>query len=182
MKSILALDVSGKCTGWAFGLPNERPISGIVKWKRKDDTDDEIFARALTWLHHQMRFHSPQIVAIEAPIKSSGFGGTNAASQGMLIGLQGVLRAVVKRNIPGVADLIDVRTARKTFTGRGTYPAGEAKAIVQAEVIRRGFLTPEEAQGDRCDAICLWTHKAAEQNPQLKYAEAIKARPALMEA
>lgn len=174
MKSILALDVAGSVTGWAFGFPNDRPLSGIVEWKRPGDTDDEIFARALTWLHQEMRFHSPQIVAIEAPIKSSGFGGTNVASQGMLIGLQGVLRAVVKRNIPGVADLIDVRTARKTFTGRGTYPAGEAKAIVQAEVIRRGFLTPDEAQPDRCDAICLWTHMAAQQNPDLDYKRAVR--------
>lgn len=169
MKSILALDVSGKCTGWAFGLPGDKPISGIVQWKRDGDTDDEIFARGLTWLHQQMRVHSPQIVAIEAPIKSSGFGATNAASQGMLIGLQGVLRAVVKRNIPGVADLIDVRTARKTFTGRGTYASGEAKAAVQAEVLRRGILDMADLQEDRCDAICLFYHMAAQQLPELKF-------------
>lgn len=38
------------------------------------------------------------------------------------------------------------------------------------------------AQPDRCDALALWCHMAAQQNPELDYRRASKARPALMEA
>jgi hypothetical protein len=169
MKSILALDVSGKCTGWCFGIPGQPPRSGTVEWKRDGDTEDEVFMRGLTWLNDTMRVMLPDIVAIEAPIKASGGGHTSPASQTMLIGLQAVLRAVVKARLPGRAHLISSSTARKTFCGRGTFPSGEAKDAVMAEVLRRGWLPMEELQGDRCDAICLWTHMAAQQLPELAF-------------
>lgn len=182
MQSILALDVSGKVTGWAFGLPTEKPISGFEPWKREGDTEDEVFRRGMIWLFRQMDFLKPSIVAIEAPIKASGGGFTNAASQSMLLGLQGALRAVVKSKIPGRAQLVASSTARKTFIGKGGNFGCDPKILVQAEVIRRGWLPQEDAQPDRCDALCLWGHMAAEQNPDLDYRKAIKARPALMEA
>lgn len=182
MQSILALDVSSTITGWAFGLPNEKPISGIDRWKRAGDTEDEVFRRGMVWLHRQIGVLRPAIVAIEAPIKASGGGFTNPASQTMLLGLQGVLRAVVKSTLPGRAHLIGSATARKTFTGRGTYGSGEAKIAVQAEVVRRGWLSLEDAQPDRCDALCLWAHMAAQQNPDLEFRRAAKMRPAAMEA
>lgn len=169
MKSVLALDVSGKCTGWCFGTPGQMPVSGTVAWKRDGDTEDEVFMRALTWLNDQMRVLSPEIVAIEAPIKASGGGNTNPASQTMLIGLQAVLRAVVKARLPGRAVLVAASTARKTFTGKGVYEKGAAKDAVMAEVARRGFLDVADLQPDRCDAICLWTHLAAQQLPALAF-------------
>lgn len=175
LKSILALDVSARMTGWAYGFPGDRPTSGYVSWQREGDTEDEVFRRALVWLNTNMAAMSPEIVAIEAPIKASGFGQTNAASQAMLIGLQGVLRAVVKARLPGRALLVASATARKTFTGRGTFPGGEAKAAVQAEVLRRGWLEAGELQPDRCDALCLWCHMAAQQLPELEFHKSKKA-------
>ena len=74
MQSILALDVSGKVTGWAFGFPTDKPISGFEPWKREGDTEDEVFRRGMIWLFRQMDFLKPSIVAIEAPIKTSGGG------------------------------------------------------------------------------------------------------------
>ena len=170
MQSILALDVSGKCTGWAFGLPGDKPISGTTEFRREGDTEDEIFMRGMVWLTRQMTVLNPGIVAIEAPIKSSGGGGTNPASQAMLIGLQGALRAVVKAKLPGRAVLVASQTARKTFTGRGVYPKGTAKEAIQAEVLRRGWLELEDLQNDRCDALCLWGHMADLQIRQRKAA------------
>lgn len=180
--SILALDVSGKMTGWAFGLPTEKPISGFEPWKREGDTEDDIFRTGMIWLHRQMAVLNPAIVAIEAPIKTSGGGFTNSASQAMLLGLQGVLRGVVKSKLPGRAHLIASSTARKTFIGKGGNFGGDPKTLVQAEVVRRGWLSIGDAQPDRCDALALWCHMAAQQNPELDYRKAIKARPALMEA
>jgi len=175
MHAILALDVSASITGWAYGFPGDLPTSGYVSWRRDGDTEDDVFRRGANWLHMQMMAMSPGIVAIEAPIKASGFGQTNAASQAMLIGLQGVLRYVVKAKLPGRAVLVASATARKTFTGRGPFPGGEAKAAVQAEVLRRGWLEADELQPDRCDALCLWAHMAAQQLPELEFHKSKKA-------
>lgn len=169
MRSILALDVSGKCTGWAFGLPGDRPISGIVQWRREGDTEDEVFRAGGVWLTKQMAALQPEIVAIEAPIKRSGGGYTSPASQTMLLGLQGVLRFVVKAKLPGVAHLVASSTARKTFLGKGGNFDGDVKYLVQQECLRRGFIAPEDLQGDRCDALALWTHMAAQQMRELAF-------------
>ncbi len=169
MKSILALDVSARCTGWCFGTPGAVPVSGIVRWGGEGVTEDEVFRKGLIWLTQHMSVMTPDLVAIEAPIKASGGGFTNAASQAMLLGLQGVLRAVVKAKLPGAAHLVASSTVRKTFLGKGGHFDGEVKDLVMAEAIRRGFITVEDAQPDRCDAIALWTHMAAQQLPELAF-------------
>lgn len=169
MRSVLALDVSKSNLGWACGLPSDDPISGVEPLGREGDTEDEVFCRGLIWLNRQMGLLAPAIVAIEAPIKSSGIGNTNPASQAMLIGLQGVLRAVVKAKLPGRALLIAYSTARKTFTGKGTYAKGEAKDAVMRECVHRGWLTLENMQPDRADALCLWAHVASLQLPDLAF-------------
>lgn len=168
MKSILALDVSSVATGWAYGLPGDRPTSGMIRFADKGATEDEVWYAALKWLNLQLAAMSPDIVAMEAPFFSSGAGGqTNAKTMSMLLGLQAVLRTVVKARMPGRAQLIASSSARKTFTGRGVYPAGEAKPAVQAEVVRRDWLHRDDMQPDRADALCLWCHVAAQQLPAL---------------
>src|SRR5690606_4804198 len=102
-------------------------------------------------------------------IKASGGGNTNPASQAMLLGLQGALRGVVVLKLPTPAVLVSSATARKTFTGRGTYPSGEAKDAVMAECRRRGWLDLDTLQPDRADAVCLWAHMAAQQIPMLAH-------------
>jgi Holliday junction resolvasome RuvABC endonuclease subunit len=174
MKSILALDVSKTGCGFGFGSPDAQPVSGVEVLYREGWSDDRVFARGIVWLTQLMTVMRPEIVAIEAPIKSSGGGHTNPASQGMLLGLQGALRGVVYAKLGREADLIDVRTARKTVTGRGTYASGEAKRAVQVEIARRGWLSIEDMQADRADALCLWGHIAAEQLPSLKHSKAPK--------
>lgn len=175
LKSILALDVSGRLTGWSYGFPDDKPTSGYVQWRREGDTEDEVFVRALKWLNSQIVAMSPEIVAIEAPIKRSGGGFTNSQSQAMLIGLQGVLRAVVKARLPGRAVLVASSTVRKTFIGKGGNFDGDPKQLVQAECVARGFIAPEDVQGDRCDAIALWTHMAAQQLPFLAHGKPAKS-------
>lgn len=177
MKSVLALDVSSSATGWAFGWPDAAPDSGVFRFK--GETEDEIWVSALKWLNTTMTVLAPEIVAIEAPIMSSSpRGGSNPKTQMVLLGLQAVLRAVVKARVPGAAMLVNVSTARKAFTGRGTYPSGEAKAAVQAECIRRGWLDYEQMQADRADALCVWACAAAQQNSALQFSKANSRRAA----
>ena len=172
MKSILALDISKSACGWAYGFPDMVPTSGVTPFGKNTTTDDEVWRNALVWMNDQITVLSPQIVAIEAPIMSSapGQGGfTNPQSQAVLWGLQAVIRTVVKARLPGAAMLVNVASARKVFTGRGTYGKGEAKDAVQQEAIRRGWLSLTNVQADRADALCVWTYAAAQQLPSLAF-------------
>jgi hypothetical protein len=179
VKSILALDVSSTATGWAFGYPDARPTSGVTRFADKGATEDEVWFGALRWMNTQLAVLNPDIVAMEAPFFSSAAGGqSNPKTMSMLLGLQAVLRTVVKARMPGRALLVASSSARKTFTGRGVYPAGEAKAAVQRECVARGWIDKADIQPDRCDALCLWGHVAAQQVPALIHgADASKVIP-----
>ncbi len=179
MRSILALDVSKTACGWAYGLPGDKPLSGVTTFGGNTATDDEVWRNGMVWLNERMAFFKPDIVAIEAAIMSSapGQGGfTNPYSQALLLGLQAVLRTVVKARLPGAAVLVAPSTARKTFCGRGQFAKGEAKPAVQQEAVRRGWLDHVSLDPDKADALCLWCHVAAQQLPDLAFNP--KRRPA----
>ena len=169
MHSILALDVSKSACGWAFGLPGDKPLSGVQQIGKPDATEDEVWRNGMVWLSQQMAALNPDEVAIEAAILSSGGGFTNPQSQALLLGLQAVMRTVVKARLPGRAVMVASSSARKTLTGRGTYPSGEAKDAVQGECLRRGWLDADTLQADRADALAVWCHQAALQVPELKF-------------
>lgn len=172
MRSILALDVSKSACGWAFGFPGDVPTSGIVRFGAPGGTEDEAWVDALKWANLNIAVMAPDIVAIEAAILSSapGQGGfTNPQSQMTLWGLQAVLRTVVKARLPGRAQLVNVASARKLFTGKGQYRKGEAKAAVQDECMRRGWLDAVSMSPDRADALCVWCFAAARQRPELAF-------------
>jgi RNase H-fold protein (predicted Holliday junction resolvase) len=167
--SILALDVSARACGWAFGLPGDKPASGVERFTRDGDTPDEAFVRAVVWLTSQMTVLAPAIVAIEAPILTSGGGFTNPHTADLLQGIIHCFRLAVKAKMPGRAQLIAASTVRKTFTGKGAYAKGEAKDAVMAECLRRGWLDAETVQPDKADALALWGHMAAQQLPELAF-------------
>lgn len=169
MHSILAIDISKTGCGWTFGLPTDVPIGGVESFGDTDDTPDEVFLRGGTWLGRQIIGLSPAIIALESAIVSSGGGFTNPQTNELLIGLQSVFRFVVKAKRPGRAHLIAASTARKTMTGRGTYATGEAKLAVQAECLRRGWLTLETLEENRADSLAVWCHMAAQQLPELAF-------------
>jgi hypothetical protein len=169
-KSVLALDVSSVSTGWAFGPVWQRPASGQHRFAPKNSLDDEIWFAALIWMTDQMNVLNPDVVAIEAAIMASsidedGRPKTNPHTQGLLWGLQSVLRTVVKAKRPGVAKLINVASARKFFTGKGTYPKGQAKPAVKRRAIELGWLTKDDATEDRADACCIWAKACADIDP-----------------
>lgn len=169
MKSILALDVSKSACGWAFGLPGDKPLSGVEQIGRPDATEDEVWRNGMVWLNDMITVHKPDEVAIEAAILSSGGGFTNPQSQALLLGLQAVMRTVIKARMPGRAVMVASSTARKVLTGRGTFPASEAKIAVQQECVRRGWLTLESMQPDKADALAVWCARAAVQLPELAF-------------
>jgi len=170
MKSVLALDVSSVATGWAFGRIGEKPSTGVVRFAPKGALDDEIWFAALKWMSEAIATMNPDVVAIEAAIMTSNFDEdgrpkTNPHTQGLLWGLQAVIRTVVKAKRPGVAKLIHVSTARKLFTGKGNYPKGQAKPAVRRRAIELGWLTPETATDDKADACCIFAKACADLDP-----------------
>lgn len=179
MTSILALDVA-TVTGFAFGsLAGGRPtVSGHTRFGAVGEDDARVWKKSLIWLSQQIGVLSPDVVAIEAPITSaSPAGGSNAATMGRLIGLQAVLRTVVEIKLPVSAKLIHVQSARKLFIGAGNLPGAEAKKRVQARCIELGWLSAEDAQPDRCDAMCVWAKAAADLDPTFALSLKFTGRP-----
>ncbi|MDR3473369.1 MAG: hypothetical protein P4M09_17045 [Devosia sp.] len=169
-KSVLALDVSSVSTGWAFGRVGEKPLAGMVRFAPKGALDDEIWLAAMRWLTDRMNVLNPDVVAIEAAIMTSNFDEegrpkTNPRTQGLLWGLQSILRTVVKAKKPSPAKLVNVSSARKLFTGKGTYPKGQAKPAVKRRAIELGWLTPEDATEDKADACCIFAKACADIDP-----------------
>jgi hypothetical protein len=177
MESILALDVSKTATAFAFGRPDQVPVTGLQSFVQT--MPDAVWLKASAWISEQLKVFAPDIVAIEAKIMSTGNAGmhTNAATQEVLWGLQTIFRTFVLAKLGKPALLIPSSTARKVLTGRGTYPTGEAKPAVQAECLRRGWLTLETMQGDKADALAVWCAVAADQIPMLAHGRAPKAKP-----
>ena len=165
MKSLLALDVSSVATGWAFGRIGETPRAGVQRFAPKGALPDEIWFAALKWMTATMDAFDPDVVAIEAPILTTGGEGsgfTNAHTQGVLWGLQAVIRTVVKAKRPSPAKLINVASARKFFTGHGRFPKDQAKPAVKRRCIELGWLTEEDATYDKADALCVWAKAAGD--------------------
>lgn len=170
MKSVLALDISKSSTGYAWGFPNEAPRSGSVRFGTPHHSEAEVGAKALVWFTKTMPElvgYVPEIVAIEAAWE--GNGDRSAHTSTVLLGLQFLIQSVAFLKVHRVPMLVNVATARKSLTGRGTYPKGAAKDAVQAECIRRGWLSLENVQADRADAIAVWCHVAAQQDKSLEF-------------
>jgi hypothetical protein len=170
MKSILALDLSKTSTGYAFGLPNEVPRSGSVQFGTPQHTAADVGAKALVWLTRDMPVivgGIPDIVAIEAAWE--GNGGHSAHTSSILLGLQFLVQAVALLKTGAQPRLIKVGDARKVFTGKYRYAAGEAKPAVQQRCLDLGWLDYETLQADRADALAIWCAVASEQVPSLAF-------------
>lgn len=176
MLSILALDVSKAATAFAFGRPDQVPVTGLQSFVAS--SSDSTWLKASSWISETLKVFRPDIVAIEAKIMSTGNAGmhTNAATQEVLWGLQTIFRTFTLAKLGKPALLVPASSARKTLTGKGTYAKGEAKDAVQAECLARGWLTIETMQADKADALAVFCHVAAEQIPMLAHGRAPKAK------
>lgn len=174
---ILALDLSKSQTGYAYGRPDETPRSGSVQFGKAANTEAEVGAKALVWFNTDMPIivgGIPDVVAIEAAWE--GHGGHSAHTSAVLLGLQFMMQGVALLKTRRQPRLIKVGDARRTFTGRYRYAAGEAKPAVQARCVELGWLDADTLQADRADALCIWAAVAAETNPSLAFNQSSKRR------
>lgn len=167
MRQLLALDLA-TTTGWAFGSVERggRPrLANTIRFTGKGACDEDVWFEALKWLIDQMNVLGPDVVAIEAPIMSaSTHGGSNTKTLMRLIGLQAVLRTVVRAKKPNLARLIHVQSARKFFIGHGNLPGAQAKLRIKERCIQLGWADADTGF-DTTDAMCVWAKAAGELDP-----------------
>lgn len=161
-RTILALDVA-TVTGWAFGPIGDPEQCNAVRFGPKHGTDEDCWYDALKFVNGKLDDLKPDIVAIEAPPNSLTMGGqTNLATMGRLLGLQAVIRTVVRARRPSLARLIHLQAARKFFISHGNLPGAEAKARVRRRCIELGWLTEDNATYDKADALCVFAKASAD--------------------
>ncbi len=166
-RKILALDISKKATAWAVGNAGEKPVVGVVSFNKYGrDTkavDDDVWWAAFLWAKDLMQTHRPDVAYIEAPMQRVGTdeAGRQVSSAKTILTLwamQTAIRLPIRAILGSPAVIVWPSTARKSFTGRGTYPEGQAKDVVRAHAIRLGWLTEENATEDKADACCVFGH------------------------
>lgn len=145
---ILALDIAST-TGWAEGLPGERPVCGSIKFKGKQH---DRMAEMLIFLGNRLSAFRYRMVIFESPLDPRWMGkATNFATTRLLLGLFGVAEAVAIRtgHTPREASVSDVRLHML-----GCRPkAADAKAMVMGKARELGF---PDVGHDAADALMLW--------------------------
>jgi hypothetical protein len=170
---VLALDVSKRATGWAFGPVGSKPESGELRFAPPSSSDDVVWFEAFKWANEQMTSREPDLVAIEAAIPTTNMSDddgnpvTDAKTHDVLVGLQAAIRIVVMGRLGRPAKIIYASSARKLFVGRGTFPKGEAKPAVFRRAIEIGWLTYQDATEARADAMCIWAKACADIDPSI---------------
>jgi hypothetical protein len=157
---LLALDVSTP-TGWAFGPVGEglRPtLSGVMRFGTESGCEEDAWFSALAWLTLQIGDLKPNVVAIVAAPDSA-----NPTEE--LLGLQAVLRTVVRAKLPSIARKIHVKDAREFFVGHRNLPGAEARTRTKRRCVDLGWLAGEAATHARSDACAVWAKAAADLDP-----------------
>lgn len=148
---IVALDLATR-TGVAAGDPCGAPTAFTVTLGAHGDPHGHRFAAAMRMTKRLIDEHSPDLIALEAPVTGRR---EKAAVPYVLMGLRGaVLGTAAMFGVPVVDH--DVRKIRKHFVGfNPTRKAGDPKEPVMARCRQLGwtFHTPDEA-----DALALWDY------------------------
>lgn len=156
-RTILAIDAA-TVTGWAFGAIGSKPLGGAVRLGGEDTCDEDVWFDGMKFMNDRLGALNPDVVAIEAPMQG---GKSSQSAIGRLLGLQAILRTVVRARRPNLAKLVHVQSARKFFIGRGDYGGQEAKARVQRRCVDLGWATWDDGH-DFTDALCVWAKAAAD--------------------
>ncbi|MEM1149059.1 MAG: hypothetical protein AAGI03_00670 [Pseudomonadota bacterium] len=136
---ILALDIASS-TGWAFGLPGTRPITGTIS---VDGSLGDRMRYLCGHLHNLIADLEPEIIIFEEPWLSAGKG--SAKTMRGLICLAGVAEMVAANQKVQIVETT-ADTWRKHFVGVTTAPRA-----VKGKATRRAWIKAIVAQ--RCAAL-----------------------------
>lgn len=161
---ILFLDIA-TTTGWAEGLPGERPISGRLRLVSDGGPNYEAYDKLHDFLIDRFKLNRYRAVIFEKPMSPSHMAGrTTAATIRRLIGLCEVAEWVCRRSGYYGSSVMtaDVHDVRKHLLG-GRPAKGDAKREVIAALRGLGF---DPADDNEADAIAGWLYAAAQVDPK----------------
>lgn len=182
---LLALDVA-TTTGWAYGLPGDRPEFGHYRSGRPRDGAGEILSQFHTWLYRCCADWQPRMVVFEAPYVPrvaprkvrtrtgqvvstvpSGAPPIDIHVLRRLLAMCGLVEMVThEQNIPCREEASNIIC--KHFTGNGSW-GGRAnkKAATQKMCAVYGWPNVSE---DEADALALWVYAEAVLYPRSRSA------------
>lgn len=157
--NLLALDIA-TTTGWAFGPISEGSCpsaSGHERLAKAGASNERCWRSTFMWINAMLREHDPDMVVIEAKIKTPNMKGKSSPKvDERLGGMQSVIRAVVFMRQRVTADQIPPATVRKQFLGLGNLPKDTAKKLVHSRCRELGWIDAGNLSLDETDAMALW--------------------------
>lgn len=165
MTSILAIDPSITLTGWAYGTPGQKPVTGTISFSKFNTSYDRVWAQAFVWGAKLFAEMKPDYVAIESPVFNSG---RSHKTDVVLEGLNSQLRSVAYLRTNNPALMFASSTATKVMTGKGKYPTRqEKKAAVFAACLALGWVEDTDPF-DISDALAIFVAAAKKLDPTFK--------------
>jgi hypothetical protein len=161
---ILALDLA-TTAGWTRGVPGGDPTFGSIAFARGDDSDAEVFGRALRWLSTLLEPQPrPDMLVLEALLPAAAKITTNKLTRDRLAGLRGAILGVADcRGIRRIHE-IAVGDVRAHFIGTRGMKRNVAKREVMRACRRLGWNVEDDHAGDAC---ALWSYACSMIEPKL---------------
>lgn len=162
---ILALDLA-TVTGWACGLPGERPLSGSVRFGKSSPTHGEIAANAIAWMLGKLDDLKPTVIVYEQPLPPNFTGGNTTLNTSMvLMGLPFLLSGIAYKL--GIFNVASARVSDvRTFFLGGNLKSAEAAKLTLQRCISLGF---DPGDDNEADALALWCYQCALVRPELAH-------------
>ena len=189
---ILALDVA-TTTGWAYGMPGDRPAFGHFRSGKPRDATGEVLAQFRVWLDRCCAKSQPRMVVFEAPYvprfapkkvrtKTGQVISTTPSSLTpidiyvvrRLFAMCGLVEMIAyEHNIPCREEQSNVIC--RHFTGNGSWGGREnKKAATQKMCAVLRLSRPQRGRGRRARALGLCRGGAVPENPKRR--AAVRAR------
>lgn len=148
---ILALDIA-TTTGWAEGLPGERPTSGSLRLAPPGSPHAAVYGAMMAFLGARLTAFHYRLVIFEAPLDPRWKGAmTNTNTARLLLGLPAVVEAVAYQTGHAINEATS-GDVRKHMLGCRPK-AADAKPLVIAKARELGFSPRDD---NEADALMLW--------------------------
>ena len=149
-------------TGVCVGKVGKTPVLSAHRWREsRNDPLEDLLGRALFFMADLLRTNTPDVVAIEPPVRVST-GDTSYETMVLTHSLYAVFAACTRAR--GIQLLrADVRTWRKYFLGAGNLKGEEAKRQAVRLCQRLGWDAPTH---DAAEAAGIWLWGCSRVDPR----------------
>jgi hypothetical protein len=161
MTEILALDIATVC-GFARGRVGSTPVSGSIRFGRRDASDNAIFGHAIEWMETAF-ITAPDVLVLEAMLPPGAkVGATQTDVRDRLAGLHGIARG--QAHLAGVYKIQahPVASIRGHFIGMRGLKRKEAKGQIVARCRQLGWDVVDDNAADAC---ALWHYACSLIDP-----------------